>query len=88
MDNTIPVSRRQLKKQKREQYALIEEEKWVDYLEDKWKTKINYTCRHCLQEAYLSEINDVNGYVTDDEILESYKRRKPSSKSNTQLMKK
>lgn len=34
-----------------------------EFLEKKWKHIVNYNCVHCLQEAYHSEINDIQGYV-------------------------
>ena len=45
------------------------------FLEEKWSKKVNYTCDHCLEIAYLSELNGTTGYVTDDDliILSNYK---------------
>jgi len=46
-----------------------EEQMMKDYLETKWKKNVSYTCIHCLQRAYLSEINQTQGYVTDEELI-------------------
>ena len=40
------------------------------FLEEKWSKKVNYTCCNCLEIAYLSELNNTTGYVTDDELIE------------------
>lgn len=37
----------------------------INYLETKWNNKIRYSCVSCLQEAYNSEINNYQGYITD-----------------------
>jgi hypothetical protein len=43
----------------------------IKILEQKWSNKVNYTCCHCLKEAYESVINEKNGYVTDEELIKS-----------------
>lgn len=45
------------------------------YLETKWNNKVNYTCISCLQEAYNSEINNCNGYITDEDLIESSRNK-------------
>lgn len=47
----------------------------VKFLEEKWKNKICYTCERCLKEAYSSEVNNITGYVTDEELIESSKNK-------------
>ncbi len=39
------------------------------FLEEKWKTNINYNCVSCLEIAYLSELENDTGYVTDEELI-------------------
>ena len=39
------------------------------FLEEKWLKKVTYSCEHCLEIAYLSEMNDTTGYVTDEELI-------------------
>ncbi len=41
------------------------------FLENKWNDKVCYTCKSCLQEVYLSKINNKDGYVTDEELVNS-----------------
>jgi hypothetical protein len=43
----------------------------IKVLEIKWSNPVKYTCVNCLKEAYLSVINDTNGYVTDDDLIKS-----------------
>ena len=43
----------------------------IDFLEKTWKNKVKYTCLECLKTAYDSVKNNKNGYVTDDELIES-----------------
>ncbi len=43
----------------------------LTFLENKWNNKVCYTCECCLQEAYLSEVNNKDGYVTDEELVKS-----------------
>ena len=38
-------------------------------LEEKWRKKVNYTCCHCLEIAYLCELQNTTGYVTDEELI-------------------
>ena len=41
------------------------------FLEKKYKREIKYSCFECLKIAYISEKNNTNGYVTDEELIES-----------------
>jgi hypothetical protein len=41
----------------------------ITYLESVYGNKVTSTCLYCLREAYLSEINHRNGYVTDEELI-------------------
>ena len=43
----------------------------IEFLENKWKNKVCYTCESCLEIAYTSELSNTTGYVTDDELIES-----------------
>lgn len=45
----------------------------VQYLEEKWKSNVNYTCQSCLKEAYNSVQNNCIGYVTDEDLIISSK---------------
>lgn len=46
-----------------------------NFLEQKWNNNVIYTCNHCLQEAYNSELNSIQGYVTDEELIVSSKNK-------------
>jgi hypothetical protein len=39
------------------------------FLEKKWNNTITYNCGYCLKEAYYSELNNTQGYVTDEELI-------------------
>jgi hypothetical protein len=41
------------------------------FLENKWHNAVTYKCEHCLQEAYCSELNNTQGYITDEELIAS-----------------
>lgn len=41
----------------------------LTFLENKWNNKVCYTCEYYLHEAYLSEVNNKDGYVTDEELV-------------------
>ena len=43
----------------------------IEFLENKWKNKVCYTCESCLEIAYTSELSNTTGYVTDEELIES-----------------
>jgi hypothetical protein len=41
------------------------------FLKNKWKNDVKFTCFNCLQLAYESEVNETNGYVTDEDLIKS-----------------
>jgi hypothetical protein len=64
-------TKRQIKEDKKRH---IEDNKicvMCNFLEKRYKNKITYTCINCLQEAYKSELDDTQGYVTDEELIKS-----------------
>lgn len=66
------LSKRQEKKQKNNQKKSVEIDKMVTHLKQVWKKDtIKYNCVTCLQDAYLSVINNSNGYVTDEDLIEA-----------------
>ena len=67
------MGKRTEKKNKKQKEAEQEKEKIVEmiqYLQEKYKTEIKYSCLECLKVAYNSEKNGTRGYVTDDELIE------------------
>jgi hypothetical protein len=70
--NAIKPTKRQKAKQRKLQNDNITNTNMICFLQSKWKTNdIKYTCANCLQIAYQSEIDNCQGYVTDDELIES-----------------
>lgn len=69
--NKCKPTNRQIKKQNKNNDDNIKFNKMRDFLEAKWGNTITYTCVHCLQEAYYSELNNTQGYVTDEELITS-----------------
>ena len=69
--NTIKPTKRQQKKQARETQQTEETDKMINFLQAKWSNPVKFSCVHCSKEAYFSVINQSNGYVTDDELIES-----------------
>ncbi len=67
--NKCKPTKRQIKKQKQNDADNIEFNKMQDFLEKKWNNSITYKCVHCLSEAYNSELNDTQGYVSDEELI-------------------
>lgn len=67
----IKPTKRQQKKQARETQQAEETDKMINFLQAKWSNPVKFSCVHCLKEAYLSVVNQSNGYVTDDELIES-----------------
>jgi|LakMenEpi03Aug12_release.lakeMendotaPanAssembly.Ray.scaffolds.fasta_scaffold2590006_1 hypothetical protein len=43
----------------------------VEYLEKKWQRRVRYSCLHCLDVAFVAVVENINGYVTDEELIES-----------------
>jgi len=67
--NKCKPTDRQIKKQKKDIVDNINFNKMRDFLEKKWNNTITYKCIHCLQEAYDSELNNIQGYITDEELI-------------------
>lgn len=67
--NKCKPTDRQIKKQNKHNSDNIKFNKMCDFLEKKWNNKVIYKCVHCLQEAYESEVNNTQGYVTDEELI-------------------
>lgn len=67
--NKCKPTDRQIKKQNKNNHDNIEFNKMRDFLEKKWRNTITYNCVHCLQEAYYSELNDKQGYITDEDLI-------------------
>lgn len=62
---------RQIKKQNKNNVDNRKFNEMCSFLEKKWNNTIAYKCNHCLQEAYNSELNNTQGYVTDEELITS-----------------
>lgn len=43
----------------------------IEYLSQRWKRPVTYSCEHCLTKAYEAERDGVRGYVTDEELIEA-----------------
>ena len=63
----MPSKKKRSKKLKKEKELKL----MIETLESAWKTEIKYTCIECLKTAYLSVKNNTNGYITDDDLMES-----------------
>jgi len=76
--NKCKLTDRQIKKQQKYNVDNIKFNKMRNFLEKKWNNTITYKCIHCLQEAYDSELNNIQGYITDEElIISSNNKLKP-----------
>lgn len=73
--NKIKPTNRQIKKQKNNVKINIKVNDMHNFLEKKWNNTVNYTCIHCLEEAYNNELNNEQGYVTDEELIKSSKNK-------------
>lgn len=69
--NKCKPTDRQIKKQKKDNADNIKFNEMSKFLEQKWNNNIIYKCNHCLEEAYYSELNNIQGYVTDEELIVS-----------------
>lgn len=69
--NKCKPTDRQIKKQIKNNADNIKFNKMCEFLEKKWNNTITYNCVHCLQEAYDSEVNNTQGYITDEELIVS-----------------
>jgi|688.fasta_scaffold888281_2 hypothetical protein len=43
----------------------------VECLENKWKTTIKYNCENCVRTAYKNIFNGTNGYISDEDLINS-----------------
>ncbi len=67
-------SKRQTKKQKKEEMNLLRQQEMCSFLEEKWKHLIAYSCAHCLEAAYKNELHGCQmEYVSDEELIASSK---------------
>lgn len=67
--NKSKPTNRQIKKQKKDDDDKIKFNKIREFLEKKWNNTVTYNCGFCLQEAYYSELNNTQGYVTDEDLI-------------------
>lgn len=73
--NKCKPTDRQIKKNKKDNANNIKCNEMSNYLAQKWNNNVIYKCNHCLQEAYDSELNNVQGYVTDEDLIASSKHK-------------
>ncbi len=69
--NAIKPTKRQQKKAQADANNEQMCELMCNVLENKWGNPVKYNCANCLEEAYQAVLNDVQGYVTDEELIES-----------------
>jgi biotin synthase-like enzyme len=69
--NKCKPTKRQIKKQTNKINDTNRVHNMCQFLENKWHNTITYTCGYCLQEAYYSELNNTQGYITDEELITS-----------------
>ena len=62
---------KKIKKQAKKEIDTVKFNAMRNFLEQKWKRTVTYTCVNCLQEAYNSELNNTQGYVTDEDLIVS-----------------
>ena len=43
----------------------------IEFLEKTWNNKVQFTCLECLKTAYESVKQNKNGYITDEDLMES-----------------
>jgi len=67
--NKCKPTDRQIKKQNKNNTNNIKLNEMCDFLEKKWNNTVTYKCANCLQEAYNCELNDTEGYITDEELI-------------------
>ncbi len=67
--NNCKPTDRQIKKQIKTNIENIKCNEMCEFLEKKWNNTITYKCVDCLKEAYNSEVNDTQGYITDKELI-------------------
>lgn len=71
----MKLTKRQEKKQKKNEQMDMENKKMEEYLESAFHCKITYNCNNCLKEAYNALINNTDGYITDDDLIIASKGR-------------
>ena len=69
--NKVNPTSRQIKKQQQKDNEQKELKKMVECLENKWKTTIQYNCENCVKTAYENTFNGTNGYISDEELINS-----------------
>ena len=69
--NKCKPTKRQIKKQNKDDINKINCNNMCEFLEKKWNNNVTYNCANCLQEAYDSELNNTQGYITDEELIAS-----------------
>lgn len=69
--NKTKPTHRQIKKNKQKQINKDNVALMCTFLQEKWKNEVNFVCEHCLRCAYESELNDIQGYVTDEDLIKS-----------------
>ena len=67
--NKCKPTDRQIKKQYKINADNIEFNKMRDFLEKKWNNTITYKCINCLREAYYLELNNTQGYISDEDLI-------------------
>lgn len=69
--NKCKPTKRQIKKTKKNDSDNKKFNEMSNFLAQKWNNNVIYKCNYCLQEAYNSELNNIQGYVTDEELIAS-----------------
>ena len=59
------------KKERARKRKEMEIQQMIEFLEKTWNNKVHYTCLECLKTAYESVKQNMNGYITDEELMES-----------------
>lgn len=67
----MPKKKVSTKKERARKRKEIKLQQMIDFLEKTWNNKVQYTCLECLKTAYESVKQNKNGYVTDEELIES-----------------
>jgi len=62
---------KQMKRMREKEEELNKRNEMIQFLGERYKKEIKYSCEHCLKIAYESEKNGTKGYVTDDELIEA-----------------
>jgi hypothetical protein len=59
-----------LKREKKDADKQLELKQMQEYLERTWRHPVSYKCTNCLRTAYLNQINDANGYISEDDLYQ------------------